>query len=177
MNKGRMLTKRITLQAVRLLSFFLPPPLRQFGCGCKIWLTRLVSAEGRLDVVCLEPPVPAVHPKDKCSECRRRTHVVEYLRTHWLRRPSGRAPAWTKPHPGRRGPAAGRKLKSGGGGSAAPAGQDGGARAVLEQVGGLAGETDFISYRWTTVVQGIQFLCRSLPECSWTAQEWPQPLG
>lgn len=84
MNKGKMLTKRITLQAERLLSFLLSPQLRQFGCGCKIWLTRLVSAEGRLGVVRLERPVPAVHPKDKCSECRQRTHVVDGVPSHSL---------------------------------------------------------------------------------------------
>lgn len=111
MNKGRMLTKGITLQAVRLLSFLLPPPLWQFGCGCKIWLTRLVSAEGRLGVVCVERPAPAVHPEGKCSECLHRTHVVEYLRTHWIRRPSGQAPAWTKPRPGEAGPGCGAETQ------------------------------------------------------------------
>ena len=57
----------------------------------------------------------------------------------------------------RRGRAAGRKLRTGSGGSPAPAGQDGGVQVVLGEVGGWASGKDYRRSRRRALVQRIQF--------------------
>lgn len=120
---------------------------------------RFASVAG---VVCVEGPVPAVRPKDECSERRRRSHGLgrtlkaEYLGAHGSRAPNNLPQNGRSQAGERRDLAAGRKLKCGGsGGNTALAGQDGGAHSVLEQVGGWAGEKDFRGSRGRALLYGI----------------------